>query len=176
MFVALGGALCILLGIALTAVQLVVSIRQRRRHRDATGDPWNGRTLEWSIPSPPAAWNFTQLPAVQHRDAFWSSKRDGNPDNRPSTPFIALHLPRNSPTGIYIAVFTAIIGFALIWRIYWLAGFALAGAIAVVLVQAWKTDREVTVPVSEIEDFERAHLYYGGRPAVSSANPSPDAG
>src|SRR6202050_4904342 len=58
MLVALAGAVLILVGIALTGVQLAVSIRDRERHRDLTGDPWNGRTLEWSTPSPPPAWNF----------------------------------------------------------------------------------------------------------------------
>jgi cytochrome o ubiquinol oxidase subunit 1 len=67
------GAVVILAGIACQAVQLIVSIRTRDRRRVA-GDPWNGRTLEWSTASPPPAWNFAVLPRVAGRDAFWSAK------------------------------------------------------------------------------------------------------
>src|SRR5437667_2011856 len=74
MLVALAGAVVILLGIALTAVQLAVSIRQRHANRDRTGDPWNARTLEWSIPSPPPAWNFTRLPSVNRTAAYCHMK------------------------------------------------------------------------------------------------------
>src|SRR3984957_9411596 len=75
MLVALAGALLILLGVALTGVQLAVSIRRRELNRDVTGDPWNGRTLEWSTPSPPPVWNFSHLPQVDGADAFWSTKQ-----------------------------------------------------------------------------------------------------
>ena len=77
MLVALAGAVVILIGIALTVVQLAVSIRERRANRDETGDPWNGRTLEWSMPSPPPAWNFTVLPSVEQTDAYWEMKKEG---------------------------------------------------------------------------------------------------
>src|SRR5271168_1084457 len=75
MLVALAGAVLILLGIALTGVQLAVSIRRRELNRDVTGDPWNGRTLEWSTPSPPPAWNFAVAPQVDRADAFWAMKQ-----------------------------------------------------------------------------------------------------
>src|ERR1700756_1316900 len=77
MLVALAGAVVILIGIALTVVQIIVSIRRRHAHRDVTGDPWNGRTLEWSVPSPPPAWNFAELPRVEQVDAYWNIKREG---------------------------------------------------------------------------------------------------
>src|SRR5246127_5052242 len=75
MIVAFIGALVILAGIVLTAVQLVVSVRARERLRDASGDPWDGRTLEWATRSPPPAWNFALLPEVRGLDAFWQAKR-----------------------------------------------------------------------------------------------------
>jgi cytochrome o ubiquinol oxidase subunit I len=157
MLVALAGAVIILLGIGLTALQLVVSIRERRRNLDRTGDPWNARTLEWSTPSPPPAWNFAALPNVAQRDAYWHMK--GERGTRPALPasFVELHLPRNTPVGVFTAFFAVILGFALIWRIYWLAAIGLLGAVAVALVQYWKTDREVRVPAEEVEAFERAH-------------------
>jgi cytochrome o ubiquinol oxidase subunit 1 len=157
MVVALAGAVVILLGISLTAVQLAVSIRQRHANRDRTGDPWNARTLEWLIPSPPPAWNFTQLPNVQGTDAYWQMKEEGMGRRMLSSSFVDLHLPHNTPVGVFMAFFAVILGFALIWRIYWLAAVGLAGAVAVALVQSWRTDREVRVPAEEVAVFERAH-------------------
>src|SRR6266478_4464448 len=150
MLVALAGAVVILLGIALTAVQLAVSIRQRHANRDRTGDPWNARTLEWSIPSPPPAWNFTRLPSVERTDAYWHMKEEGVSQRALPGTFVDLHVPRNTPVGIFLAFFAVILGFALIWRIYWLAIVGLVGAVAVVLVQSWRTDRERLVPAEEV--------------------------
>jgi cytochrome o ubiquinol oxidase subunit I len=157
MLVALAGAFVILLGIALTVVQIGVSIRQRRANRDQTGDPWDARTLEWSMPSPPPAWNFTQLPSVQETDAFWRLKEEGTTRRTLPRTLVDLHMPRNTPVGIFIAFFAVILGFALIWRIYWLAAVGLVGAVAVALVQSWRTDREIRVPAEEVAAFERAH-------------------
>jgi cytochrome o ubiquinol oxidase subunit I len=157
MVVALAGAVVILIGIALTAVQLVVSIRQRHANRDRTGDPWNARTLEWSVPSPPPAWNFSQLPSVERTDAYWHMKEEGINRRTLTRAFVELHVPRNTPVGVFIAFFAVILGFALIWRIYWLAAVGLVGAVAVALVQSWRTDREVRVPAEEVAASERAH-------------------
>jgi cytochrome o ubiquinol oxidase subunit I len=157
MLVALAGAVVILFGIALTAVQLVVSIRQRHANRDRTGDPWNARTLEWSIPSPPPAWNFTQVPSVERADAYWHMKEAGMGRRVLASSFVDLHIPRNTPVGVFVAFFAVILGFALIWRIYWLAAIGLVGAVAVGLWQSWRTDREVRVPAEAVAAFERAH-------------------
>ena len=157
MLVALAGAVVILLGIALTVVQIAVSIRQRRANRDQTGDIWNGRTLEWSVPSPPPAWNFTQLPTIEGTDAYWHIKEEGTARRALASAFVDLHVPRNTPVGIFIAFFAVILGFALIWRIYWLAALGLAGAVVVALAQSWRTDREIRVTAEEIATFERAH-------------------
>src|ERR1700727_2994239 len=115
------GALFILLGIVFTVLQLVVSIRARHRNRYLSGDPWNGRTLEWSVPSPPPAWNFTQLPTVDNTDAYWRMKEGGSARATAPGAFADMHVPRNSPVGIFLAFFAVILGFALIWRIDWLA-------------------------------------------------------
>jgi cytochrome o ubiquinol oxidase subunit I len=159
MLVALSGAVLILLGIVLTGLQLAVSIRGRARNRDRTGDPWNGRTLEWSIPSPPPAWNFTHLPQVNRTDAYWATKQGTGPTAAamPGHPIEGLHVPRNTPIGIFVAFFSAILGFSLIWRIEWLAIGALIGAVAVVLWHAWQKDREFVVTADEIAEFERLH-------------------
>ena len=156
MLVALAGAGLILLGIILTVVQLVVSIRTRHQNRDLTGDPWNGRTLEWSIPSPPPAWNFALLPQVESPDAFSAAKQRPAAVRDPGPPktYTSLHIPRNNPTGIFLAFCVTVLGFALIWRIGWLAMLGLLGAIVVALIQAWRTDQEILVPAAEVEAFE----------------------
>jgi cytochrome o ubiquinol oxidase subunit 1 len=157
MLVALAGAVVILLGIALTAVQIAVSIRQRHANRDRTGDPWNARTLEWSTPSPPPAWNFTRLPNVERTDAYWHMKEQGVSHRTLPGSFVDLHIPRNTPVGVFLAFFAVIAGFALIWRIDWLAVVGLVGALVVVLREYWTTERERIVPAEEIATFERAH-------------------
>ena len=90
LIVAEAGALVILGGIVATIAQLVVSIRTRDRRRDLTGDPWNGRTLEWSTTSPPPAYNFATLPQVESLDAFWAMKQRG-----PVTPHRAVPVDRD---------------------------------------------------------------------------------
>jgi cytochrome o ubiquinol oxidase subunit 1 len=159
MLVALAGALLILLGIALTVVQFAVSIRRRELNRDVTGDPWNGRTLEWSTPSPPPAWNFSRLPQVDRADAFWAMKQQQGivQDRNVKRTYETIQVPRNNPLGFYIAFFAVLLGFSLIWRIWWGAGFGLLGAIVVCLAQAWRTDGEIEVPAENVAAFERLH-------------------
>jgi cytochrome o ubiquinol oxidase subunit 1 len=157
--VALVGALLIFCGIALTVVQLVVSIRARNRHRDLTGDPWNGRTLEWSTSSPPPAWNFALLPQVARTDPYWAAKRDPAEMKRlmGERNYAPLHIPRNTPVGFFMAFFSFILGFALIWRIWWLAVVGLIGLGVAGLMQAWRTDGEVHVSAQEVESADRAY-------------------
>jgi cytochrome o ubiquinol oxidase subunit 1 len=162
MIVALCGAVLIFLGIALTAVQLVVSIRNRRHTADLSGDPWNGRTLEWSMPSPPPAWNFSELPLVTSRDSFWATKlaRAGqdatglDAATRSARKFQPLHIPRNTPVGFFIAFFAVVAGFSLIWHIWFSAVLGVAGIVGAILWQAWRTDREVLVTLDEIVAYE----------------------
>src|ERR1700688_1302354 len=159
MLVALAGAVLILLGIALTGVQLAVSIRQREHNRDVTGDPWNGRTLEWSTPSPPPAWNFSHLPPVDRPDAFWAMKqqRGTAQDRNVKQTYETIHVPRNNPTGFFLAFFAVLLGFSLIWRIWWGAGLGLLGGIAVGLIQAWRTDGEIAVSAEQVAALEGLH-------------------
>jgi cytochrome o ubiquinol oxidase subunit 1 len=156
MWLAMAGALVILLGIVLMIVQLWVSIRDRDALRDRTGDPWNGRTLEWSMPSPPPPWNFAVLPNVEGTDAYWHMKQAGRAvaHQQPNEP---IHLPRNSSVGVALAFFSSIGGFALVWHIWWLAIGCFIGVVVASLVHGWIIDREQEVSATEIAAFERAH-------------------
>lgn len=159
LLVAMGGAVVIFCGILCQIVQLFVSIRTRERRRDLTGDPWNGRTLEWATSSPPPAYNFATLPQVETIDAFWDMKRKGL--RRVETTYQSIKMPRNTPTGIVIAFFAVVTGFALIWHIWWMAILGLLAAAVTLLVFGWSDDRENEIPVAEIEKREGARLGLG---------------
>jgi cytochrome o ubiquinol oxidase subunit 1 len=144
----------ILIGIACQIAQLYVSIRARDRLRDLTGDPWNGRTLEWSTSSPPPAYNFAVLPKVETIDAFWHMKQTHQ--STVESGYEAIEMPRNSPAGFIVAFFAVIMGFSLIWQIWWLAILGFLAAAIVVLIAAWSTDRELEISASEVAQMERA--------------------
>jgi cytochrome o ubiquinol oxidase subunit 1 len=165
MLVAAAGAAVILVGIALQIVQLAVSIRQRDQHRDLTGDPWNGRTLEWSTSSPPPVFNFAVLPRVHGQYAFWSMKQAAGASPPPAPPdYQPIELPRHSAIGFFLAFFAVVAGFALIWRIWWLAIAGIAGAFVAMLVFAWRDDEPITISAAEAERLDVLQRQ-GGRAA-----------
>ena len=154
LIVAAGGALLILCGIGCQIVQLIVSIRTRDKRRDLTGDPWDGRTLEWSTASPPPEFNFAILPYVSGEEAYWGMKLKAL-DNEPD--YKAIAMPRNSPTGVITAFFAVVTGFALIWHIWWLVGIGLVGAYATFVVFAWRDRDEKKISAKEVADIDRAN-------------------
>jgi cytochrome o ubiquinol oxidase subunit 1 len=153
------GAIVIFCGILCQIAQLYVSIRTRERRRDETGDPWNGRTLEWATSSPPPAYNFAVLPRVETIDAFWEMKRRGR--GSAEAAYEPIEMPRNSPTGFIIAFFAVVTGFALIWHIWWIAILGLLAAAVTILVFGWSEHREREISVTEIAQMERARLGLG---------------
>ena len=149
------GAAIIFAGIILQVVQVVVSIRQRELTRDLTGDPWNGRTLEWSLPSPAPAYNFARIPVVRDRDAFWDMKQRGV-DLKSST-FVPIHMPRNKAAGFIIGGCAFVLAFAMIWHIWWLAIAALAGVIVTLIRHAFDDDRDYHLGAEEVRRVEGLH-------------------
>ncbi|HEX3429279.1 MAG TPA: cytochrome o ubiquinol oxidase subunit I [Rhizomicrobium sp.] len=148
----IGGAIC-------QAIQLVVSISRRAELRDFTGDPWDGRTLEWATPSPPPAFNFPVLPQVQGAEAYWDVKRRAREAHLlgKEPEYEAIEMPRNSPTGFVCAFFATLIGFALIWHIWWLMIVGLIGAYVTFVVFAWRDVPEYIIPADEVARIERAN-------------------
>jgi len=159
LIVAAVGAGLILCGIVLQIVQLAVSIRQREQLRDETGDPWDGRSLEWATASPPPAFNFAVLPDVSGLDAYWGIKsrarQQTEADQGPE--YRAIEMPRNSPTGFVCAFFATVMGFALIWHIWWMVAAGALGALATFVVFAWRDEDEEIIPAEEVARIDRGH-------------------
>jgi cytochrome o ubiquinol oxidase subunit 1 len=159
LLVAAGGAVIILAGIILQIAQLAVSIRDRERLRDDTGDPWDGRSLEWSTQSPPPAFNFAVLPRVEGNDAYWIMKqrarRLGGLSDEPV--YSDVEMPRNSATGFVCAFFATFMGFALIWHIWWIVAVAAVGAYATFVVFAWRDRTEYVIPADEVARIDRVN-------------------
>jgi cytochrome o ubiquinol oxidase subunit 1 len=151
------GAIVILVGILATIAQLTVSIRARARHRDLTGDPWNGRTLEWSTASPPPRYNFAVMPRVESQDAFAYMKQNGSAAVPPGE-YEPIELPSNSPNGFVTAFFAVITGFALIWHIWWMAIGALVGAVVTLLMFGWFERVELKISAEQLAKDDRARL------------------
>ncbi len=148
------GAALIALGIASFLIQLVVSFVRRESLRDTTGDPWNGRTLEWSTASPPPAYNFAFTPRVHDRDAWHDMKQQGY--TRPIGGFIPIHMPRNTAAGVVLAALATLCGFGLIWHIWWLAGGAFALLVVATIVHTFNYERDTSIPADEVVRTEAA--------------------
>ena len=159
LLVAEAGALVIFCGILCQIAQLYVSIRARERRLDLTGDPWDGRTLEWATSSPPPPYNFAVLPRVETIDAFWSMKRRGLRPVEPARE--PIEMPRNSPVGFITAFFATITGFSLIWHIWWMVIIGFLAAVATLMVFGWSDHREREISAAEIAEIERARLGVG---------------
>ncbi len=148
------GAVLIAFGIAAFLIQIYVSIRRRKALTDPTGDPWDGRTLEWSTSSPPPAYNFAFTPVVRDNDAWWDMKKAGY--NRPLSGFKPIHMPSNTGTGVILAAFSVALGFAMIWYIWWLAALSFACLIATAIGHTFNYHRDFHIPAAEVTQTEEA--------------------
>ncbi len=157
--ISLLGAGIIALGIGFQLLQIAVSILKRKENQNTTGDPWDGRTLEWSTSSPPPSYSFAVIPTVDDRDAFWTMKQAGKPISKPI--FVDIHAPKNTASGIYISAFALIIGFSLVWHIFWLTVLGFLGVIITVIVRTFNDDTEYTISASEIAKNEEKRGIYG---------------
>jgi cytochrome o ubiquinol oxidase subunit I len=153
------GSLIILAGIILQVMQLTVSIRTRAQRRELTGDPWDGRTLEWATSSPPPAYNFAVLPNVENEEPYWGMKLKAREDLQLAAEpaYEAIEVPRNTPTGFITAFFAVVTGFALIWHIWWIVVLGLVGAYATFVVLAWRDVVEEAIPAEEVARQDRAN-------------------
>ncbi len=148
--VAAVGVVLIMAGIGFLVLQIIVSVIQRKKNIDTTGDPWNGRTLEWSTPSPAPVFNYAVLPEVSDRDAFWAIKQAGGA-SKPV--YEDIEMPANSGVSVVIGMLSIAFGFGMIWHIYWLAVIGLFGVVIALLVRSATDNHEYTIPAAEVERY-----------------------
>jgi cytochrome o ubiquinol oxidase subunit 1 len=160
MIVAAIGMAVLTIGVLSQIVQLVVSIRNRAALRDRTGDPWDGRSLEWATSSPPPVFNFAHYIDVRGEDAYWALKQHAREQQleEHEVEYQDIDMPRNSPTGFVCAFFATIMGFALIWHIWWMVILGGIGAFATFVVFAWRDHDEYVIPAAEVARIDRANI------------------
>src|SRR5918995_2640377 len=169
------GMVAVVGGMICQVVQLFISIKRRSELRDETGDPWDGRSMEWATSSPPPAFNFAVLPQVKGEEAYWAIKQRAREQARlrDEPDYQLIEMPRNSPTGFVCAFFATLIGFALIWHIWWMVALGVVGAWATFVVFAWRDVPDYIVPAAEVARIDRANhevrlealaTYVGPRP------------
>jgi cytochrome o ubiquinol oxidase subunit 1 len=146
------GLIIILIGVGFQILQLIVSIALKDSHRDKTGDPWGARTLEWSTSSPPPVYNFAQIPVVSDRDALISIKENG----KAAVTYKDITLPKNTPFAFIIAIFAFLVGFTIVWHIYWLSAVSLVCLIATIAIRSSDENTEYTLTAKEVEKLDKA--------------------
>jgi cytochrome o ubiquinol oxidase subunit 1 len=147
------GALIIAGGIASFIIGIVVSIRDRERLW-VDGDPWDGRTLEWSTTSPPPPYNFAFTPVVHDLDAWYDMKQRGI--RQPESGFKPIHMPRNTGAGVIISGFAAVLGFGMIWYIWWMAAVGFVGLIGTAIAHTFNYRRDYYIQPDEVARTEGA--------------------
>jgi cytochrome o ubiquinol oxidase subunit 1 len=146
------GALIIGVGIFFQVLQIVVSIIKRKDNLDTTGDPWNGRTLEWSTASPVPFYNFAVIPVVSERDAFWEMKQR---DKKPEKPtYEDIIMAKNTPIGLIISGFALALGFAMVWHIWWLVIIGFTGIVLTIIIRTTDDHTEYILSAAKVEELE----------------------
>ena len=148
------GAFLIALGIGSFLMQLWVSWKRRDELRDVTGDPWHGRTLEWSTSSPPPAYNFAFTPVIHDSDAWWDMKERNA--GRRLEGYLPIHMPKNTGAGIILAGISFVFGFAMIWHMFLIAGIAFVALVATAIGHTFNYKRDYYIPADEVARTEAA--------------------
>lgn len=152
LFIIVGiGAIIIFFGAAIQLFGLFHSIKNRKKNA-VSADPWNARTLEWSIPSPPPVYNFAMIPIVDQIDPLWASKRGEGPPQQKH--YEDIHLPKNTPAGFYIGLFSFLFGFAMVWHIFWFAALSFVGLALCVILRLSGKDAHEVISAKDVKRME----------------------
>jgi cytochrome o ubiquinol oxidase subunit I len=164
------GAVLVAIGIGCQLLQIFVSIRDRNlpENRDVSGDPWDGRTLEWSTTSPPPVYNFAILPVVRELDAFTDMKKHAKVEKSEPV-YRDIHMPSNTSAGFFIAMFSLVLGFAAIWHIWWLAIVGLVGAIGTIIAHSFGDNAGYYIPADTVQLIEERRNGSGAGAALEMA-------
>ena len=146
------GAVLIALGVGSMLMQFYVSFKRRDELRDVTGDPWNGRTLEWSTSSPPPDYNFAFTPRIHDNDTWADMKKNGY--KRPLTGYTAIHMPKNTAAGFIISALSAAIGFCLIWHMWLGASVVFVVMMAAIIIHTFNYKRDFYISAEEVTRTE----------------------
>lgn len=147
------GFLIILCGLFTQVQTLFISLKRKKEHLDTTGDPWNGRTLEWSVPSPPPFYSFPAIPKVTSRDMFWHMKKQGKLPKK----YEDIEVPNNTGMGIYISAFGFLSGFGLVWYIHWLTVAGMIGVIVCLVIRSLDQHTEREITAKEVKKIEASY-------------------
>jgi cytochrome o ubiquinol oxidase subunit 1 len=153
--VAFVGALIIAAGIGFQVLQIVVSVIKAKNNQDYTGDPWDGRTLEWATMSPPPFYNFARVPTITSLEPFWDDKKNKHKIFDETKPYEDIHMPKNTGIGVLIGVFGFLLSFGLIWYMWWLVIASGVAIFACVVARSFDHDIDYYVPASEVERVEQ---------------------
>lgn len=132
--------------------------------KEKTGDTWDGRTLEWSIPSPAPMYNFARTPVVTEQDDWWEKKQrrlrgEADPPEvvqAEQAPLEPIHMPRNSGVPFVMSAFWFTAGFGFVWDWKWMIVLGLGGVIVSMLVRSFTYNTDYYIPVEEVERTEAA--------------------
>ncbi len=145
------GALIIVAGATIQFLGLFWSIKNRNKNWDHSGgDPWNARTLEWSIPSPPPHYNFGIIPTVNQIDPLWAHKR--GEIKLFDRPYEDIEMPVNTSIAFYIGLFAMVFGFAMTWHIFWLA---IASLIVIFCFVVYRLSNDDPLHVTTADEVRR---------------------
>lgn len=147
------GALIIMCGASFQVYGLYKSWKDRYINRDTTnGNPWRGRTLEWTTPSPPLIYNFAVLPTVDQRDPLWAPNRKTIPISEQH--YEDIHLPKNTSIGILIGIFSLLFGFGLTWYISWLTIGSFIAMLACLITRLSTHEEFDIIPAEKVKEME----------------------
>ena len=147
------GVVLILTGVAVQVLQFYVSIKNRKKKLDKTGDPWDGRTLEWSTSSPAPVYNFAIIPQVKERDDFHRVKEL----KLAMTPhkYQSIELPKNSAFGIVMSAWVLAFGFSVIWHFVPTMVIAVLGVVVTFILRSFQDDTTYKISAAEVEAIEK---------------------
>ncbi len=145
------GVLIIALGVAVQILQIGWSIINRKIYQDKSGDPWDGRTLEWSIPSPAPKYNYATISVVDSIDQFYEDKKN---KKKPSSNYEDIYLPKNTPFGLLIGLIALTFGFAFVWQIWWLVILSLIVLLITLIIRLSNQDMEYLIPAEQVKKMD----------------------